>query len=71
VTDLADTAADYQERLNADALANRPAGQYRGTGLERCASCGDPVGEYRRQQLNARQCVPCQMDIELAEKVRR
>lgn len=71
MTDLADKAADYQARLNADALANRPAGAYAGVGLEFCVTCSEPVGEFRRQRLNARHCVPCQEAIELAAKVAR
>lgn len=64
MSDVADTAADYQERLNATALANRAAGAYQGPGQEHCARCGEPVGEYRWKRLHAKYCMPCQTDLQ-------
>ena len=60
MADAADRAREYQERLNAEALAARVA---LAPGRRACIDCGEPISVLR-QQLGARRCMECQSELE-------
>jgi RNA polymerase-binding transcription factor DksA len=65
MSDIADQAAAYQERMNAAAVA---AVRVSGTGATHCVECAEPISELR-QRMGARRCMDCQSDHELRARV--
>ena len=62
MTDIADTASDYQTRHNAEALSR--VVRYTGQSATHCDECADPIPEGRREAVpGCRLCTGCQ-DIE-------
>lgn len=58
-TDILDHAADYQRRLNDEAVANRVV--YQGESAEFCDDCDAVIPEQRRLFVpGCRRCVRCQ-----------
>lgn len=67
MTDAADKAADYQARLNAEALGDlerRQLAREGKLGMTHCRApgCGVPIDEYRRLRLHAQLCLDCTQD---------
>jgi len=58
MADEADHAAAYADRLNAEALENRP--KQEGPSAVECIDCGDPIPAERRRAIRGCQtCFPC------------
>lgn len=58
MTDIADTASDYQSRLNAEAEAKRI--RYEGESAADCVECGEPINAGRRKAIPGVQtCIDC------------
>lgn len=67
MADDADIAADYQERLNQQAVEARKV--YKGASAAWCVECDEVIPQLRRQALpGVKLCIEC---AEYAEKASR
>jgi len=59
--DVADVAAEFEERFRAHALAVAQALAPRGVAASECHDCGEPIPEDRRRAVpGTARCVDCQ-----------
>jgi phage/conjugal plasmid C-4 type zinc finger TraR family protein len=66
--DDADRAADYQERLNAQALDAHRSHRNRAGHPTHCVDCGREIQPVRRSAVpGCTRCVMCQMDADRRE----
>ncbi len=70
MSDIADLAADREQQLRDDALAEqarRSAKRQVDASAEQCAVCEEPIPEARRHALPGVQtCIHCQKELERA-----
>lgn len=66
--DFADLAADREQEIRSDALAEQArqsAKRQVAASAETCAVCGEPIPEQRRQAVHGVQtCIDCQQELE-------